>query len=303
MSGLQFYSMLSRYYDDLFPATSAEVTFISEQLRKVSARRILDVGCGTGAHCRALSELGFHALGIDIDEDMIAIAVSKAYQTAARPERPAARASEAAADASPAAAQAGTRTQEAADEAQGDRTGSASFLVAGFDDIAHLPSIGVQLGFDSILCIGNTLAHLDGIDAIETALNQMRAALRQPTADRPKAAMVLQVVNFERVMELRSVRLPDIELPDIAFFRTYSLLPTGKVEFVGRLESREAGSASASHSSSVLLTPVTARDLTEALRSLGADEIEVYGSFRRDPFDRLQSMQVVLVATFGATSD
>lgn len=260
MSGLPFYSMLSRYYDNLFPATPAEVAFIAQELHRVGAKRILDVGCGTGAHCRALSALGFHTVGIDIDEKMIAIAASRALRNS---------------------------------------RGSVSLLVGGFADIERLPAMGQELGFDAILCIGNTLAHLDGLEEVYTALRQMRAALRQPTDDRPETTIVLQVVNFERVLRLKSVQLPDIRLPDVAFFRTYSLLRSGKVEFFGRLEEKEAGSPPTSQSSTLLLTPVTANDLTTGLRSLGAHEIRVYGSFNRDPFDPLTSIQAVLTARVG----
>lgn len=257
MSGLPFYSMLHKHYEDLFPATPAQVAFLAQELRRVGAKRVLDVGCGTGAHCRALSELGFDTVGIDIDEEMIAMAASKASES---------------------------------------DHGSASFLVAGLEDIPRLPSMGQQLGFDAVLCIGNTLAHLDSLEAIYTALRQMKSALRLPTDDRPKTAMILQVVNFERVLRLKSVQLPDIVLPHVAFFRTYSLLPSGKVEFLGRLEHREAGSQPIFQSSTQLLTPVTADELIAALKSLGVDEFSVYGSFSRDSFDPLTSIQTVISA-------
>lgn len=49
-----------------------EMPGIVQRLRTVGARRVLDLGCGTGRHVAALLEAGFDAHGADVSEDMLA---------------------------------------------------------------------------------------------------------------------------------------------------------------------------------------------------------------------------------------
>jgi len=51
---------------------SREMPGILKRLRETGARRVLDVGCGTGRHVAALLREGFEALGADVSEDMLA---------------------------------------------------------------------------------------------------------------------------------------------------------------------------------------------------------------------------------------
>jgi 2-polyprenyl-3-methyl-5-hydroxy-6-metoxy-1,4-benzoquinol methylase len=57
------------------PHTAAYLTdHILAICRRVSARRVLDLGCGNGALCGALSAAGFEVVGCDPSEDGIAFA-------------------------------------------------------------------------------------------------------------------------------------------------------------------------------------------------------------------------------------
>jgi SAM-dependent methyltransferase len=48
-----------------------EMPGLKRRLRKADAHRVLDVGCGTGRHVRALLDAGFDAHGADVSEDML----------------------------------------------------------------------------------------------------------------------------------------------------------------------------------------------------------------------------------------
>lgn len=54
-----------------------ESDFLLQQLRRATDRSVLDLGCGTGEHCRFLSEQGFRVSGLDRSESMIARAQSE----------------------------------------------------------------------------------------------------------------------------------------------------------------------------------------------------------------------------------
>ncbi|HUX12298.1 MAG TPA: methyltransferase domain-containing protein [Spirochaetia bacterium] len=67
--GADFYRLLSRYYDELFPREESIVEFLREQLR--GRRRVLDIGCATGTYSCALAAAGHKVTGIDSDASMI----------------------------------------------------------------------------------------------------------------------------------------------------------------------------------------------------------------------------------------
>jgi glycine/sarcosine N-methyltransferase len=74
-SATEFYNALSVDYD-LFvdwPARLAyERPLLEEHLRRLGARTVLDVACGTGQHAIALARAGYRVLGVDVSPEMIA---------------------------------------------------------------------------------------------------------------------------------------------------------------------------------------------------------------------------------------
>ena len=82
------YEKFAYYYDRLgwkrFSETRASfvLNFIVEN--RLDVRRVLDLACGTGTFGILLAEKGIHVTGIDISEDMIAVAKKKAKEANAQ---------------------------------------------------------------------------------------------------------------------------------------------------------------------------------------------------------------------------
>jgi SAM-dependent methyltransferase len=66
----------ARYYDLLYRDKdyAAEVNYLVVQIRQQlpQAARILELGCGTGAHAEFLARMGFHVHGVDFSDTMLA---------------------------------------------------------------------------------------------------------------------------------------------------------------------------------------------------------------------------------------
>ena len=70
------FDLYARYYDLLYRDKdyAAEAQYVAEHIRKHApgARRILELGCGTGAHAEHLARMGFAVRGVDLSESMLA---------------------------------------------------------------------------------------------------------------------------------------------------------------------------------------------------------------------------------------
>ncbi|WP_439182334.1 class I SAM-dependent methyltransferase [Carboxylicivirga taeanensis] len=125
------------------------------------------------------------------------------------------------------------------------------------------------MGFEAVLCFGNTLVHLNALEEVE--------AMVQQSAHRLKAGgkLLLQLVNYDRVVGERVVSLPTIQTDDYAFVRNYTHRTDGKIDF-----------------STVLKTPgsiventvpllALARQPLEAILNKYFSEVQCWGGFDR----------------------
>ena len=81
---MSMFGNYSKYYDLMYAEKDyhGEVKYIANLLSsyRLGVRRILDLGCGTGAHDVLLVEQGFKVDGVDLSTDMLAVAREKATQ-------------------------------------------------------------------------------------------------------------------------------------------------------------------------------------------------------------------------------
>lgn len=82
---------MKQWYEELFinygntydsevftTGTQGEVDFIEKEINHDKAKKILDIGCGTGRHSVELAKRGYKVLGFDLSEDQLSKAVEKA---------------------------------------------------------------------------------------------------------------------------------------------------------------------------------------------------------------------------------
>ena len=140
--------------------------------------------------------------------------------------------------------------------------------------------------FDNIVCIGNTLPHLDSKTSVQLFLQK---AYRQLTQG---GKLVLQLVNFEKYFAQQQGdylgNLPLIENDKVKFERYYYLNEEGKIRFKTILDDTIKNEE--------LLQPIFADQLTQWLTQIGFQAINLYGNFKKDPFDKEKSMALIVTA-------
>ena len=140
--------------------------------------------------------------------------------------------------------------------------------------------------FDNIVCIGNTLPHLDSKTSVQLFLQK---AYRQLTQG---GKLVLQLVNFQKYFAQQQGdylgNLPLIENDNVKFERYYYLNEEGKIRFKTILDDTIKNEE--------LLQPIFADQLTEWLTQIGFQAINLYGNFKKDPFDKEKSMALIVTA-------
>lgn len=77
----QVFDTYARYYDLLYRDKdyAGEAEYVAAQIRKQvpKAKRILELGCGTGAHAEHLARMGYTVHGVDMSEAMLARAEAR----------------------------------------------------------------------------------------------------------------------------------------------------------------------------------------------------------------------------------
>ena len=140
--------------------------------------------------------------------------------------------------------------------------------------------------FDNIVCIGNTLPHLDSKASVQLFLQKAYGQLSQG------GKLILQLVNFEKYFAQQQGdylgNLPLIANDKVKFERFYYLNKEGKIRFKTILDDTIENEE--------LLQPIFADELIQWLTQIGFQTINLYGNFKKDPFDPNASMALIIVA-------
>jgi SAM-dependent methyltransferase len=140
--------------------------------------------------------------------------------------------------------------------------------------------------FDMILCLGNTLVHLDGPDAILDFLKQAQKLLR------PGGAFVFQTVNYEKVARENLTRLPTIESPRCRFEREYRRRDDGRISFEATIYGSNGQPVFRDRAA---LYPATPLEIADLLKKSGLKSVDLFEDFTGDTL-RGNSLGVVGVA-------
>jgi 2-polyprenyl-3-methyl-5-hydroxy-6-metoxy-1,4-benzoquinol methylase len=145
--------------------------------------------------------------------------------------------------------------------------------------------------FDTVICIGNSIVHLDSLDEIVSVVEAVYRNLKD------NGTFIVQVVNYDRILEKNITSLPVIERQEegITFIRTYEH-ENQKIIFNGELiVNRNGNETREVYKNSVELYPLTSDQIHKVLSESGFSKIELFGDFKEAPFN-LTSPALIAVA-------
>ncbi len=157
----------------------------------------------------------------------------------------------------------------------------AAFHVLNMLDIAALASTDRtdategEMEFDTAFCIGNTAAHLTQLQFAQF-LDSVQRVLK------PGAPWILQVMNWDYVLERETFAFPLIETSQgLTFHREYRAVSEAQVTFHTRLQS----GANIIFEDEVLLYPLRSADIAHLHQRRGFTSRAHFGSYAGAPFD------------------
>ena len=121
--------------------------------------------------------------------------------------------------------------------------------------------------FDAVLCLGNTLVHLNSLDEVEKTISGIAERLK------PGGRFILQIVNYDRIIADHVDCLPTIKTDNYSFVRNYHHTGKDKVDFETILKT-----PTATIKNSVPLLMIT-RDQIDKLLSKYFSAVNYFGGF------------------------
>jgi len=131
--------------------------------------------------------------------------------------------------------------------------------------------------FDAIMCFGNTLVHLNSTDSILDFFIQSKNVLKED------GKLLIQIINYDRILDEHIKDLPTIENEFISFERNYHFRKEEHlIDFETILNVKETGQQI---KNTIPLYPIRKSEIDKLLRDAGFSEIKYFGNFKKEDLE------------------
>ena len=142
--------------------------------------------------------------------------------------------------------------------------------------------------FDAVACFGNTLVHLPGPEEIARFIRACSVVLK------PEGKLLIQIINYDRILDNRVKSLPAIQTNGTRFMRNYHYdAIRHRVEFETILQ---ADSLEEEIRNTIDLYPLRKQELAGLLIQFGFTISGFYGSFLMEPYTP-ESVPLIVTTT------
>lgn len=128
--------------------------------------------------------------------------------------------------------------------------------------------------FDGVVCLGNTLVHLPSAQGIQTFLQSIASLVQDD------GLFILQILNYDRILDRDIRELPVLETERIRFIRSYIPRENGLLGFATSLELKTGGTIMRNE---IPLYPLRKAELSAMLEQAGFSKCSYHGSYQGDP--------------------
>lgn len=141
--------------------------------------------------------------------------------------------------------------------------------------------------FDMIICIGNSIVHLQSLEHIRQMITNLYKMLEND------GTLIIQTVNYDRIIAEHITKLPIIKKPEgITFARTYDF-QNDKILFTGALTVEMDGETQF-FENAVELYPLQSYEMVSVLQEAGFSEIALYGDFQGQEYSIASPAMIVM---------
>jgi SAM-dependent methyltransferase len=234
------YSSLLEYYDELFPVETTRLDFIESSIACYRKEQNIDMPKVLDLGCATgTTAIQLMRRGMDV----VGIdSNTQMIQSAAR------------------------RNPE-------PKTHCRFFLMDITESGKYLP----KNSFDMVLCLGNTMVHLDAIDKIEELIKSVHSLLK------PGGIFIFQLINYDMILSQRVESLPTIETTRSSFVRKYSNISEEHIDFDASVVSSKGQTV---FEETVSLYPLTSKALLHALNNAGFNNENLYSDFDKSSLEK-----------------
>ncbi len=142
-------------------------------------------------------------------------------------------------------------------------------------NMLHIVRYFGRAKFDGVVCYGNTLVHLLNPMQMRDFFSGVLTVLK------PGGRFLLQILNYDFIVDRKLESLPVIEVDSLRFERFYQYEATREITFKTRLTLKESGEVIENSSE---LLGIGSDELTLLMDVAGMKDIQFYGGFNREPF-------------------
>lgn len=150
-------------------------------------------------------------------------------------------------------------------------------LIFQESNMLDIGSLFQEGSIDVVICFGNTLVHLDSIDEVASFLKSVVHLLK------PGGKFLLQILNYDFILDEQIEELPLIDGPKVSFLRKYDLPQQNEEKIIFNTELVIKRTRDSLFHASRLL-PLRKGDLNQLLEFYGFGHIRYYSGFNRKPF-------------------
>jgi len=142
--------------------------------------------------------------------------------------------------------------------------------------------------YDIVFSFGNTLVHLLNNDEIIRFFISVKKLLKK------SGVLLIQILNYDYILDNNIKELPLIENDKITFIRKYEPDKNGLINFNTELKIKKSGKII---KNSIKLNPLRKNDLEEFLLKSGFSGIEFFGNFNKEIL-KPDSLPLIVKALF-----